>query len=707
MQPVVHIQQDQLEKAILSWTHELAPHGFFTTDADLNITSWNQWLERHSSLPASQVVGRSLFDIIPSLAERRLEQYFHNALKGEAKILSTALHEFLLPMPPSISGVGFSHMQQSARIAPLMLDGQVWGTITIVEDVTEREWQNAVLRRDRQREELLSAILSQLLSGHDSGLPLRDIFSQISSFLRLDVCLHYHYDGKAHRLFLDSAAGLTSQQMEDVSLFELGEGLIGVAARHNRFVLVNDVQSSDDPKALLFKNLELGSFLVFPLRVADKLLGVLAFGSRRRDAFAREITAFLQSVSQYVAVASQRLLFEEGLRESEERFRELADTVPDVIFTATPGGGFDFINQRFYQETALSAENALGFGWLQCVHPEDRQAVEAKWRTSIQTGQPYSAEYRLRLKGNKFRWMVIRARAIRDQAGKTTKWFGALTDVDELKNTQLELAQAQIRLKRYAENLEETVLDRTASLRETISHLESFSYTVAHDLRAPMRSVEGFVSLVLEEHGSKLSEEVTSLLNRVLRAAQRMDGLTRDVLNYTKASTEAVELQAVNVEALLNDIIDTNQALQAPRASIAIVRPLHSVIAHPTLLLQCLSNLLDNAVKFVRPDEAPRVIVRSELLPLPTDSAGRSAPPRNVRLWLEDNGIGMDDLTRSKIFGIFERGRGTDQIPGTGIGLAIVAKAVQRMRGNYGVESEVDRGSRFWIELTAAPIDAT
>src|SRR5678816_3442487 len=112
MQPVVHIQQDQLDKAILAWTHELAPHGVFTTDSNLTITSWNQWLERHSSLPASQVVGRALFDIIPSLPERRLEQYFRDALNGEAKIVSTALHKYLLPMPPPDRAIGFSHMQQ-------------------------------------------------------------------------------------------------------------------------------------------------------------------------------------------------------------------------------------------------------------------------------------------------------------------------------------------------------------------------------------------------------------------------------------------------------------------------------------------------------------------------------------------------------------------------------------------------------------------
>src|SRR5678815_5077255 len=201
---------------------------------------------------------RDSFDIIPSLPERRLEQYFRDALNGAAKIVSTALLKYLLLMPPPDRAIGFSHMQQSARIAPLMLSGEVWGTITIVEDVTEREWQNAILRRERQRDELLSAALRQLLSSRSYDLSVRDIFSRIAGYLQLDVCLHHRFDSAAQRLFLQSAVGLPPDQIEDASLFELGEGLIGAAARNRQPMVVMDVQSSEDPKALFFKRLELG-----------------------------------------------------------------------------------------------------------------------------------------------------------------------------------------------------------------------------------------------------------------------------------------------------------------------------------------------------------------------------------------------------------------------------------------------------------------
>src|SRR4051812_23472868 len=158
---------EQLDIAISRSTLGSASHGIFTTDAQLLVTSWNPWMEKHSGLSARQANGHSLLEVIPTLSERHLNQYFNDALNGEAKMVSRALHGYLFPAPPDLPGTEFAHMQQSARIAPLILDNQICGTITTVEDVTEREWQNLILRRDRERDELLSASLAHLLSTRD------------------------------------------------------------------------------------------------------------------------------------------------------------------------------------------------------------------------------------------------------------------------------------------------------------------------------------------------------------------------------------------------------------------------------------------------------------------------------------------------------------------------------------------------------------
>jgi signal transduction histidine kinase len=176
----------------------------------------------------------------------------------------------------------------------------------------------------------------------------------------------------------------------------------------------------------------------------------------------------------------------------------------------------------------------------------------------------------------------------------------------------------------------------------------------------------------------------------------------------------------VDPAEIVHDVMVMNPALQSPSAEIAIVRPLPLVLAHPTLLSQCFSNLLSNAIKFVKPGVIPRVVIRAEKscghslagriqvyadysgLPLGSEVSPASVRPDRIRLWVQDNGIGMEPEVQQKAFGIFERGRGLSGIPGTGVGLAIVAKAMQRMNGDCGVESAPDEGSRFWLELAAA-----
>jgi signal transduction histidine kinase len=177
----------------------------------------------------------------------------------------------------------------------------------------------------------------------------------------------------------------------------------------------------------------------------------------------------------------------------------------------------------------------------------------------------------------------------------------------------------------------------------------------------------------------------------MVSAAQRMDRLITDVLNYSSASRRSLHLQAVDLKKLLEEAIRNHPEFQPPRAEIQIQAPLPRVLAHEPSLMQCANNLLSNAVKFVLPGGVPKVIVRSE-------SIGEL-----VRVWFEDNGIGISPGDKERIFSLFGRLHPVSDFEGTGIGLAIVRKAIERMGGQVGVESEPGQGSRFWIQLKKAP----
>jgi signal transduction histidine kinase len=261
----------------------------------------------------------------------------------------------------------------------------------------------------------------------------------------------------------------------------------------------------------------------------------------------------------------------------------------------------------------------------------------------------------------------------------------------------LQAAQAQLRVN--ADKLEETVAERTAQLQASMGDLEAFAYSLAHDLRAPVRAIHGFTEIVLEMPSDQVGPPAIELLHRVVTAATRMDSLIQDVLALTNVIRRPVTLSAVDVDALVRSLVQERPELSAPRAEIRIERPLLSVVGHEAMLSQCLTNLLSNAVKFVRPGAVPLVRIWTEDV---SGSLTAPAHPALVRIWVEDRGIGIAPEAQGRIFEIFQRLHSSASYEGSGIGLAIVRKAVQRMNGRVGVESAPETGSRFWLELPKA-----
>ena len=245
------------------------------------------------------------------------------------------------------------------------------------------------------------------------------------------------------------------------------------------------------------------------------------------------------------------------------------------------------------------------------------------------------------------------------------------------------------RIQNLNEGLERQVSDRTSKLLDTKSELEAFTYSVAHDLRAPLRAMCGFGQMLLDDYVNRLLDETGSkYVERIIAASRRMDSLIQDLLAYSRLTREEVHLEPVDLEVSVNQVLeDMAPEVQARRAAVTVVPPLPTVMAHRVTLDQVLTNLLTNALKFVARGAVPRVLIRAENL------------NHTVRIWVEDNGIGIAEHHQNRIFRVFERLNKVEEYPGTGIGLAIVQKAVERMRGKVGFESHIDKGSKFWIEL--------
>jgi PAS domain S-box-containing protein len=257
----------------------------------------------------------------------------------------------------------------------------------------------------------------------------------------------------------------------------------------------------------------------------------------------------------------------------------------------------------------------------------------------------------------------------------------------ERKKSALALAQAKNQLEEHTRNLEHAVAERTAKLRESIEELEAFSYSLSHDMRAPLRAITSFSEILESRFGEQLGSEGKDLLDRVISSAARLDRLIRDVLAYSRVTLAPVERTRLDAEKLIRQIIAEHPSFQEPNAQIEIQTPLLPFVGHEASLTQCIYNLLSNATKFVPKAVKPHIRIWTEPL------------ENYVRFWLEDNGIGIPAEAKDRMFLMFQRFHRSPEYEGTGIGLAIVRKAVERMGGKVGVESGPGKGSRFWLLL--------
>jgi PAS domain S-box-containing protein len=278
---------------------------------------------------------------------------------------------------------------------------------------------------------------------------------------------------------------------------------------------------------------------------------------------------------------------------------------------------------------------------------------------------------------------------IRNEAGEIIGASKIARDVTERKRVERELVEAQQQLRSHASELERRVNERTRELQKSVSELEAFSYSLTHDLRAPLRAVQSYLQIFLEDDGAKLEPGAVQLVESAIAAAQRMDRMVLDLLAFTRLTHEAMPVEPIDVEKLLAVICQDRPDFRAPKAELIIQSSMPQVMGNKASLVQCLTNLLDNAVKFMASGVKPKVRIYAE-------NEGETA-----RLVVEDNGIGIKTTEQTALFRMFHRLHGKE-FPGSGIGLAIVRKAAERMGGSAGFDSQPGRGSRFWVQLPKA-----
>jgi PAS domain S-box-containing protein len=396
-------------------------------------------------------------------------------------------------------------------------------------------------------------------------------------------------------------------------------------------------------------------------------------------------------ISIYFIDITERKRADVLLRIASERYQTLSNSIDEgfctieVLFDEQEHP-YDYrfleINPAFEKQTGL--KDAVGKRIRELAPEHETHWYEIYGQVAL-TGQPIRFENQAEALN---RWFDVFAFRIGEPEQRRVAVL--FTDITKRRLAEEELREAQTALAEQNRLLDQTVQQRTARLEETIAELESFSYSISHDMRAPLRAMHGFAEALLQDYGGRLDSEAAAYLQRIQKAAGRLDLLIQDVLVYSKVAKGDVYLKAINLEHLIADVVQNYPNLHPSKVRV-IISPLPLVMGHEGLLTQIVSNLIGNAVKFAIKDRFPEVRISAETL----------GP--DVRIWFEDNGIGIAPEHHERIFKIFGRVHPDKVYEGTGIGLAIVRKAAERIGGSAGVVSELGKGSRFWVNLKKSP----
>lgn len=584
---------------------------------DLNgiITSWNRSAERLFGYAAEEVVGKSITIIIPPDRLSEEPEILRRLQRGERvdhfETIRRRKDGTLLNISLTISPV------KDAR-------GTIIGASKIARDITDR----------KRTEQAIQELNEQLTCELSAMVRMQQVSTRLVQADDFTVLL-----GE----IIDAAIEITRADRGSIQLCE--EGAFTVVAERGQPAGGQAVQAT----SLVTRS--------------GQMVGMFSMGYRPERRPGERDLRMLDMLARQAADLIERKRTEAALLESERKFRQLADSMPQIVWTARPDGLVDYFNERWYQFTGFERDRFGQGSWEPLLHPADIARIQDRWRGSIRTGEPFRGEYRFwDRQEQRWRWFMGRALPVRDAAGNIVKWFGTSTDIDDQKHVEDELRRAN-------------------------QDLEQFAYSASHDLQEPLRGIKIYSELLTKRYGASLEGDAREFFDYLRGSASRMEMLVRDLVAYTQVAKLDPPEHYTDANAALRDTLaNLNRTIVETRAQVTS-DPLPPIRVHQGHLRQLLQNLIDNAIKYRDSGRIPHVHVSAQ---------------QQEGHWLfsvADNGIGIEAEYTERIFGLFKRLHTGDRYPGTGIGLAICRRIIDRYHGRIWVESEPGRGSTFLFTM--------
>lgn len=645
-----------------------APIGMAFFDPDLRYVRINEVLAAANGRPAADHLDRPLLEAIPNMPQTVVSDLREVLETGQA-----LLAREVVGRPGGPDRVWLSNYYPVRA-----KDGRPLGVGVVAQDVTERV---AAERRLRESEARKTAILETAL----------------------DCVISIDHSGKvvefnpaAERTFGYPRAEAVGRDMADLIVPP-------VHRAGHRSGLERFLATGEGP--VLNRRIELPALrrdgTEFPAELA--ITAVSVGGRPVFTAYLRDITA--------------RKLAEDALRESLDRFRTLAEAVPQMVWVSAPNGRITQLNRRWVEYTGLTADQVAAGDWADVVHPDDRAEATAAWRAALsRPDDGFTHEFRVRSQDGEYRWVLATAVPVRGADGRVLHWVGTLTDIDDQKRQRDVLAalvkMRTAELESANQLLREEIAERARAegraqaaaveLGRSNEELEKFAYVASHDLQEPLRKIQAFGDRLANKFKPVLGADGAEYVDRMQAAAGRMRTLINDLLSFSRVTTKGQPFAPVDLGEIVSGVLSDLELRVSQTGGRVEVGELPTITADPLQMRQLFQNLIGNALKFHKRGEPPVATIRAvawDHIPAGTEPP---APAGNGwRITVADNGIGFDPGYAERIFEVFQRLHGRGEYEGTGIGLAICRKIVQRHGGEIVARGQDGEGATFVIDLPA------
>ncbi len=560
-------------------------------------------------------------------------------------------------------------------------DGKVTGIFVQGNDITE------VVRAKRLSQDQ-STVLEMVTGGAPLGEALNHLINSIEKYsargMKASILL-LDTDGK--RLLHGGGPSLPAEYNEKIHGIEIGPevGSCGTAAYSKKAVIVRDIAT--DPLWKNFKDLAMS----FGLRscwstpifsVADQtLIGTFALYYDAPHEPTEEDRTIIDFATRTAALVIDRKKAEENLREREEHFRIIADNMQNLAWMMNIDGTRTWFNKQWYNYTGLTENESKEHGWKSAHHPETVARAIKSLEEGIKGNQPFELTFPLRNSQGQFRRFLTRVYPIKGADDTVLRWIGTNTDIEEQET--------------LTERLEILVNKRTEELVRSNEDLQQFAHVASHDLKEPVRKIKMFLNILRDEYTNKMDDRAKDHVLKLHSAVDRVKMMIEGVLKYSSVDSIDEAIEEVDLNLVVENVQKDLELLMQSKNATITFEHLPKIKGIPILIHQMFYNLINNSLKFAKNDVPSKISITAETKTL------NGAQYVSVRF--RDNGIGFDSEKKDVIFGTFKRLHSKDDYEGTGLGLALCKKIVNRHGGSISASGELGIGAEFFIELPFEP----